>query len=606
MENGLFGLAILLATPRRPAKRDRMKLLRVLLAGCLAGCASGVAQSTPGAEAATLILHNGRVWTVDASHPEAQAVAVRGETIVKVGGNAEVLALRGDGTKVIDLNGRLVLPGFNDAHTHFENAVNWFFQVMVMAVNTEEDLLAQLRAATKRVPAGMWITGGDWSTFAWQAAQKTNPTGWSAFAPDLAAIDAVTPDHPVLLRRFDHRYFINSAGMKLAHIGDRTTSAIQADRDPATGRPTGLLSPAVGEQIEKLLPPPTRALKLIGARGVLRELNAAGLTSIHDIARFDEISQRQTFPTFVERSYTDAGIFRDLKARGELTVRVHALTPLETWAELASIGVTPQSGDTLLNFGTLKDFVDGSLMFAPLEGRTGNFTFRFKGEVAMQRNITAADRAGFDLGIHVIGDRALHVLLNWYENAIAANGPRERRFRLIHAWYGTPADLARAGRLGLAADVTPHQLLDQDLPALEYKLGPERAKTAFAWRTMIERGVRINIVSDLPGLFNRTAISPFNPLENMYSAITRRNPHRPGDPAWHPEQALTLPEAIQAYTANPAFSSREEKLKGTITPGKLADLVVLSQDILKLPPEGLLQTRVDYTILGGQIVYPAK
>jgi len=581
-----------------------MKLMRIILAGWVAGGCSGAAQPSTGTEAATLILHNGRIWTVDDECPEAQAVAVRGETIVKVGGNAEVLALQGEGTRIVDLRGRLVVPGFNDAHTHFENAVNWFFQVMVMAVNTQEDLLIQLRAAAARVPPGMWITGGDWSTFAWQAAQKTNPTGWSAFVPDLAAVDAVTPNHPVLLRRFDHRYFINTAGMRLAGITE--TADAGYERDPGTGRLTGLLSPAAGEQVEKLLPPPTRALKLIGARGVLRALNSVGLTSIHDIARLDEISQRQTFPTFVERSYTDIGIYRDLKSRGELTVRVHALTALETWAELASIGVTPRSGDRLLNFGTLKDFVDGSLMFAPLDGKTGNFTFRFKGVEAMLRNITAADHAGFDVGIHVIGDRALHLLLDWYEQAMAANGPRDRRFRLIHVWYATPEDLARAGRLGLTADVTPHQLLEQDLAALAQKLGPERAKTAFAWRTMIERGMRLNIVSDLPGLFNKTSLSPYNPLENMYAAITRRHPARPGDPAWHPEQGLTIQEAIKAYTTNPAYASREENLKGTITAGKLADLVVLSQDILRLPPESLLQTHVDYTILGGRIVHPVE
>ncbi len=577
-----------------------MKLLPLLLAGWLSGCVATAA------ETATLILHNGRIWTVDDAHPEAQAVAVQGDKIVRVGSNAEVLALRGAGTRVIDLHGRLVVPGFNDAHTHFESAVNWFFQVMIMAVNTQEDLLVQLRAATARVPTGLWITGGDWSTFAWQAAQKANPTGWSAFTPDLATIDAVTPAHPVLLRRFDHRYFINSAGMRLAGISAAVSTGAGYERDPTTGQLTGMLSPAAGEQVEKLLPPPTRALKLIGACGMLRQLNAVGLTSIHDIARFDEISQRQTFPTFVERSYTDIGIYRDLKARGELTVRVHALTPLETWSELAGIGVTPHSGDALLSFGTLKEFIDGTLMFAPLEGKTGTFTFRFKGEEAMQRNITAADRAGFDLGVHVIGDRGLHFLLDWYEQAIATNGPRERRFRMIHAWYATPEDLARAGRLRLIADVTPHQLLDQDLAALERNLGPERAKTAFAWRTMIERGVRVSLVSDLPGLFNKTAVSPFDPLENMYAAVTRRHPARPGDPAWHPEQALTLPEAIKAYTANPAYASREENLKGTITAGKLADLVVLSQDILRLPPEELLKTHVDYTILGGRIVYSVE
>jgi len=580
-------------------------LIRTAIGLCLSALAVR-AQSTPPDLPADLILHHAKVWTVDEHQPLVQAVAIRGDTIVQVGSDAEVLTLRGPTTQVIDLQGRLVLPGFNDAHTHFGNAVRWFFQVMVMAVNDQADLVQQLRAGAARVPAGLWITGGDWSTFAWQAAQKKGVPGWQAFVPDLAAVDAVTPDHPVLLRRFDHRYFINTAGMRLAGITENGATGPGYERDAATGRLTGMLGSVTGEQVEKLLPPPTRALELIGARGVLRDLNRVGITSIHDIARFDEISQRHIFPTYIERSYTEIGIYRDLKQRGGLTVRVHALTPLETWADLSEFGIKPGSGDELLNFGTLKEFVDGSLMFAPLDGKSGNFTFRFKGEEAMQRNITAADRAGWDLGIHVIGDKALHLLLGWYEAAIAANGPRDRRFRMIHVWYATPEDLARAGRLGLTADVTPHQLLDQDPVALERALGSERAQTAFAWRTMIKCGVRVNIVSDLPGLFNRTSLSPFDPLENMYSAITRKDPSAPsGTPAWHPEQGLTITEAIQAYTLNPAYASREENRKGTITAGKLADLVVLSRDILTIPVEDLLKTRVDYTILGGRIVYQA-
>ncbi len=541
------------------------------------------------AEPADLILFNGKIWTVDARQPVAQAVAVSSTKIVKVGGDADVLALKGAATELIDLHGRLVVPGFNDAHTHFENAVGWFFQVMVMAVNDQAELVQQLRAAAARVPKGMWITGGDWGTFAWQVAQKKNLAGWQGLTPDLAAIDAVTPDHPVLLRRFDRRYFVNSAAMKLANVSE----------------PTGMLSATVGEQVEKLLPPATRAQKLIGARGVLRQLNEVGLTSIQDIARLDEISQRHTFQTFVERSYSDVGIYRDLQKRGELTVRVNALTPLETWTDLADFNIRPGTGDEFLRFTTLKDFVDGSLMYAPLDGKSGNFTFRFKGEEAMQRNIIAADRTGFDLGVHVIGDKALHLLLNWYENAMTANGPRDRRFRIIHAWYATPDDLARAGRLGLTADVTPKQLLEQDLSALEHDLGPERVKTAFAWRTMIERGVRVNIVSDFPGLFNKTSISPFDPLKNIFSAVTRKDSDHPEMSSWHPEQALTVAEAIQAYTLNPAYVSREEERKGTITAGKLADLVVLTRDILTIHPEEILATKITYTILGGKIIYRA-
>ena len=578
--------------------------LRALLVLVLFATGLGAATAT---EPPDLILCHGKVWTVDTRLPVAEAVAVRGTRIVKVGSDRDVLALRGPATEVIDLHGRLVLPGFNDAHTHFENACDWFFQAQLMDVHDEAGLLARLRPAVARVPKGMWITGGDWGAFAYWAAQKKGAEKFSSFEPSLAAVDAVAPDHPVLLRRYEKNYFANSRALALAGIrqGAPDPQGGRYGRD-AAGKLNGMLYGGAGEQVEKLLPPPSRAQKLIGARGVLAALNRVGLTSIHDIARLAEISQEKLYRTYIERSYTDTGIFNDLRARGELTVRVQTMLPLAAWADLAGRGIRPGGGDEFIRYGVLKDFVDGSLMFAPLNpasADTGSFTFRFESEAAMVGNITAADRAGFDVGIHVIGDKGLHSLLNWYESAIAANGPRDRRFRLIHVWYAAAADLARAGRMGLIADVTPHQLLGQDLAALERNLGPDRAKTAFAWRTMVDAGVRVSLVSDLPGLFNKTDISPFDPLENIFSAVTRRDhPGVPG-PGWHPEQALTIAEAIQAYTLNPAYASREENLKGSVTEGKLADLVIVSRDILTLPPEELPTAKVDATFLGGKKVF---
>lgn len=574
---------------------------------------SGRAQTTPPTAPADLILHHGKVWTVDKRQPVAEAVAVRGDRIIKVGTDAEVLALRATSTRVIDLEGRLVLPGFNDAHTHFENAVDWFFQVMVMAVNEQADLLRQLRAAAARVPSGMWITGGDWSSFAWWAAQKRGEPAPQSFKPDLAAVDAITPDHPVVLRRYDRSYFANSQALQIAGLRADTPDPAggRYEHDPATGRLTGMLYGTAGEQMERLLPPPTRAQKLRGARGVVQELNRLGITSISDIARIEDVSQDQLYRTYVERSHTDVRIFEELRRQGALSIRVNAMLPLPAWAALAGHGIRPGSGDDFLRYGTLKDFVDGpALMFAPMTdaagGYAGSFTFRFIDEATMQRNIVQADAAGFDLGLHVLGDRGLHHLLDWYEAAQRANGPRDRRFRLIHAWHATPEDLARAGRLHMISDITPRQLLGSDPAALERSLGPVRAKTAFAWRTMIEQGVRLSIGSDLPGLFNRTESACFAPLENLFSVVTRKYPMSATGAAWHPEQCLTIQEAIQAYTLNPAYASHEENLKGTITEGKLADLVVLSQDILSLPPDELLKTRVDCTIVGGRVVYTAK
>ena len=571
----------------------RTLLTAIVWAGCLS------------AQPADLILVNGKVHTVDPSVPAAEAVAIRGDTIVRVGSTTRVLALRGPATRVIDLAGRGVLPGFNDAHTHFENATQWFFEVRLIDTRDEKELLRRLAEAVRRVPRGMWITATDWGAMPSWAAEKRG----TALAPptvSLAAVDALAPDHPVFLRRHDRAYFANTLALKLAGLGPLTTNpgGGRYERD-AAGTLTGMLFGTAGENLEKQLPPVTRAQKQIGALGVMRELNRLGITSIQDIARDDAVTQERTFPVFVERSHSDVAIFRALKDAGQLGVRVYAFMPLQSWQGLRSHGVTPGGGDDWLRYGALKDYLDGSYMLEPFSDNprnSGYWTFRFGGEDVTRRNLLESDRDGFDAGIHVTGDRALHSLLDWYEEVARINPPRDRRNRLIHAWYATPEDLARAGRMKLLVDITPDHLL-ADIPGTDQTVGPERAKYAFAWRTLLDAGARISIGSDMPGLFNKQHVAALDPLENLYMAVTRRFTDGKPTAGWHPEQALTLAEAVQAYTLNPAFASREENRKGSITEGKLADLVILSRDIFNGSPVALLQTHVDLTILGGHVVF---
>lgn len=594
----------------RPLFPKPRALIRTAVAA-LALANAGALAAAP----ADLILRNGKVWTVEAKQPVAQAVAVAGNRIVKVGSDAEVLALRGANTRAIDLGGRLVLPGFNDAHTHFENAADWYFQVRLIDVNSPELLLQRLAEVAARVPAGIWITGGDWSDFA--AGAKAKDGGFTSFEPDLAAVDALTPNHPVLLRRYDRAWFANSKALQLARLTAKTPDPRNGKygRDPKTGALTGMLYGSAGEALEKLMTPATREQKLIGARGVEAQLNAVGITSIADIARDDEISQRHIYPTYVERSYSDRRIFEELKKRGQLSLRVYAFLPLDYWNELADVGIRPGSGDALVRYGALKAFGDAGLMFEPLKdtmGLPGDWAYRFMGEETIAKRIIDADRAGYDVGTHIIGDKAIHELVGWYADAATTNGeprrPRERRHRLIHAWYPAPADLKHAGQLHLIADITPdHMMRDPD--KLEAILGAERAKFAFAWRTMIDDGLRLNIVSDLPGPFNKASLATYDPLRNIYMAVTRRDATQSNAASgkngkvFHPEQAITVEEAIAAYTINPAWSSHEEDIKGSIAAGKLADLVVLSDDILSGPPEKLLTAKVNYTIFDGKVVY---
>jgi predicted amidohydrolase YtcJ len=557
------------------------------LVACLIAASPAV-----GADAADLILYDGVVRTMDETRPAAEAVAVRGSRIVKVGSSREALALKGPATEIIDLRRRLLLPGFNDAHTHFENGVDWFFQVRLTDVKDEREMLQRLRQAVARVPKGIWITGGDWS---------------ARFQPNLAAVDAVSPDHPVLFHRQDGICLVNSHALRLARLTKATPDPPRGhyDRDPATGELTGILLGTAGERIERIMPPMSHVQKLIGARGVLQELNAYGITSIQDIARVDEISRRQIFPTHVERSHSDLSLFVDLNKAGELTARVYAILPLAVWRDLWDYGIRPGGGDDMIRYGGLKFEADEGLMAAPFANRPGYFgqwSYRLVNEETLERNIVEADRAGFDPCIHVMGDQASRMVLDWFQEAIEKNGPRDRRLRLIHLWYTDPGDIRRAGRMGVVADITPYHLL-RDPGAVERLLGPERARAAHAWRSIVESGMTVNLVSDFPGTFDHTYISPVNPLENIYYAITRKNPAGGPPEPWHPEQTLTMRQALRAYTVNPAFAAHEEKLKGSITEGKLADLVVLSRDIVTAPPEALLSTRVVYTILGGKIVF---
>lgn len=578
----------------------------------LALLALGGSNGAHAAPSADIILYNGRIWTADDKQPEARAVAIAGNRIARVGSVRDVMSLRAANTKMIDVAGKLVVPGFIDAHTHFENATEWFYEVALGEVHDDDALAAELAQAVKRVPKGMWITGGEWDR---DAARKGAKGGaYTPFRPSLQRVDAVSPDHPVLLKRFDGAYFINSKGLEALHLGKLSPNPADGsfERDPKTGALTGMLLGHAGPRVELMLPPKSRAQTLIAARALMRDLNALGITGIHDIARVDAVSQTRLFHSAVERSFSDVTIFTDLKAANELTLRVHPLLALNSAPDLARYGIKPGSGDDWIRYGGLKLMIDGSQMDAPFSNNpperaafAGDFTFRVTTGEDLEREILAADALGYDIATHVLGDKAHRLLMNWYEKAEKTNPPRDRRERWIHAWYPAMAEIERAGRMHMIADITPQQMMD-DIDAVSAKLGPERTKTAYAWRTLLDHGVRLNIVSDWPGTFDKAHSSPVSPIENIYMAVARREAGSTRTDNRRLDQALTVEEALRAYTINPAFSSREEAIKGSIAEGKLADLVVLSRDILKGTTEDILKARVEQTILDGKVVYSAK
>ena len=379
------------------------------------------------------------------------------------------------------------------------------------------------------------------------------------------------------------------------------------ERD-AAGELAGTFHGRAGERLAELVPPANLETTLAGARVALADLATVGITSIHDIARLDAASQRRIFHTDVERSLTDLELFRELQRRDELTVRVYALLSLPAWRETVAAGIRPRTDEGWIRYGAMKAFIDGFLMDEPYANTPafkGDFTFRFTDERTIAADIAGADAAGFDAAVHTIGDKAHRLLLDWYEAAIKANAPRERRFRVIHAWYPSAREVGRIGRLGLLADITPQHLVN-DLLAVDRKLGPERAKTAHAWRSLRDAGARLEIVSDWPGSYNEQRATPLAPLENIALAMTRAGTDGAPAGGWHPREAFTVEEAIAAYTATPAYASYEEDRKGTLTEGKLADLVVLSRDIVRASAAEIRSARVDMTILGGRVIHSAE
>jgi predicted amidohydrolase YtcJ len=579
------------------------RLAHALLLVGVCSSTVAVAQTPP----ATLILRNADIWTVDDAQPTARALAIAGNRIVKVGNEGDVMALATPETRVLDLNDAFVLPGFTDTHTHFGSAVEKFFEVRLIDVNDEPLLLERLRAAAQDIPEDVWITGYDWSSAAASGARRREDISFKPFVPSLAAIDRVAPRHPVLLRRYDGVYFMNTRGFELARVNKVTPDPANGEyqRDPLTHELTGLLLGSAGPKMAEIMPPPSRARDLIGARAMLSELSRHGITSIHDIARVDEISQTKLYPVAIERSFTDLSIFKDLRARGELTVRVYPILTLANWRETVAYGITPGSGDDTIRYGALKVLVDSSYMSEPFANNSawsGGLSFRVLDEQTLSRDIVGADALGFDTAAHVTGDRAHRMVLDWYEDAIRTNPPRDRRFRLIHAWYPSRTEVERAGRIHAIADIQPHQLI-HELSDIEERLGPQRAAFSYPWRAMIEQGMHVTLGSDWPGSFDRKIEAPLNPLVNIYYAVTRQSLEGLPSGGFHKEQALTVDEAIRGYTIAGAFASRQEAIKGSITEGKLADLVVLSRNLRKIPARELPHVQVRYTIFDGRVVY---
>jgi predicted amidohydrolase YtcJ len=540
-------------------------------------CAAMSAQARP---AADLIITNARIWTVDKAHPQAEALAVIGERFVAVGSAAEVDAWHGPQTRVVDAQGKLLLPGFNDAHVHFVDGGDHLQQVQLKDAASQQEFARRIGERAKKTPKGEWITGGDWDE------QKWSPPN----LPTKELVDPFTPDTPVWVNRYDgHESLANSLTLKLAKIDAKTPDPPggQIVRD-AHGNPTGVLRDAAQDLVFKVMPPMSPARRMRAIHQAMEHAASLGVTSVQDM----------------NPSYDDVKAYSALEETGQLTLRIYA-APLETqWKDQAKIGIRRAFGSALLRLGAVKGYADGSLgsetayFFEPYTDDPkshGLLSDEMHPPSAMQQRLQGADAAGLQLCVHAIGDRGISMILDIFEHIEKANGRRDRRWRIEHSQHVAQKDFARYARLGVIASVQPYHAIDDGRWA-EKRIGADRIKRTYAFRTFLDNGVRLAFGTDW-------SVAPLSPMWSIYAAITRATLDGKTPDGWVPEQKLTVAEAVEAYTMGSAYAEFQDKEKGSITAGKLADFVVLSDDIFKIPPEQIKNVKVEATYLGGKLVY---
>jgi predicted amidohydrolase YtcJ len=566
-------------------KKTNFRLVVLPLALLLSGLhGASQAQSKP---AADLIITHANIWTVDPSHPSAQAVAVLRDRIVAVGSDAEIALWRGPQTRVIDAGGKLLLPGFNDAHVHFVSGGAQLDSVQLNDATSPEEFAHRIAERVKASPKGAWIQGGEWDETKWTPAQL----------PTKELIDPISSETPVFVVRYDgHMALGNSVALRLAGITARTPDppggVIVRD---SRGNPTGALKDAAQDIMFKVLPPMNRDQRLHAAQRALAHAASLGVTS----GQYMDDDDNET--------YDDLKVFSELHEQGKLTTRLYVAPSIVDWDDQAKIGVRHAFGSPDLRIGALKGYADGSLgsrtayFFEPFTDTPDNrglFSNEMQPPSAMRERILKADAAGLQLCIHAIGDQGISTILDFYSDAVKQNGPADRRFRIEHAQHMAVKDFDRFAQLGVIASVQPYHAIDDGRWA-EGRIGHDRASRTYAFRTFLNHGVRLAFGTDWP-------VAPLNPMLGLYAAVTRATLDGKNPGGWFPEQRLTVAEAVQAYTLGSAYAEFQENEKGSITSGKLADMVILSDDIFTIDPARIRDVKVLETFVGGNLTWDAE
>ena len=533
---------------------------------------------------ADLVLRNARIWTGEASMPWAQAVAIRGNRIVAVGENSRMSALVGERTEIIEASGKLALPGFNDAHTHFLSGSLGLFEVDLTGAKNLGEIRQRVHDYAREHPRQTWITGAGWE--------------YSVFPdkrlPTRADLDAAVADRPVYLRAYDgHTGWANSKALEMAGITAKSRFQGYGELvvDRRTGEPTGALKESAQGLVRAAIPAPSRETQLAALRAGLQLAASLGITSLQNASGNPE----------------ELRLYQELRDRGELTARVSmamSISQATSEGDLRKFAShLASSPGALLRTKAVKILLDGVIeshtaaMLEPYSDNAPTSGTPSMPANALNRLVAAADKMGLQIYIHAIGDRAVRMALDAYEAARKMNGAHDARFRIEHIETISASDIPRFAELGVIASMEPIHADPGTNDVWEPAVGPERAQRAFAWRALEKAGARLVFSSDWPATIS------VDPIRGIHNAVNRRTIDGLPPEGWIPEQRISVESAVRAYTQGGAFASFEENVKGTIAEGKLADIVLLSQDVFKIEPMQIYRTKVALTIFDGKVLH---
>jgi predicted amidohydrolase YtcJ len=569
-----------------------MKLAAVAVLLCtIAMAQSSTSTETPKAD---VIFRNANIYTglkdrstFGETQRRAEAMAVRGDRVLAIGGNGEIMKWKGTQTQVIDLHGQLVMPGFNDAHVHLAEAGFQKLSVNLVGVRSLDEFRQRIRERVMNAAPGEWITGGGWDETLWPV--KTPPSRWD--------VDEVSQGHPVFLQRVDgHIAVANTKALQLASVtvASRDPEGGKIDRDES-GTPSGILRETARDAVFAIIPKATHEKRRQGIMQALADAARWGITSAQD-----------------NSSWEDFQVYEELEREGQLTLRINEWLPFDASVDgLKAMRDSHPRSDNMLHTGMLKGFMDGSLgshtaaLLQPYADDPRNSGLpRYDAEKLNQMTEERLAE-GFQIGFHAIGDRGVQMALDAFagaEEAVREQAPKSSntnndfRLRIEHAQVTTPAEIQKFKNLKVIASMQPNHLLT-DMNWAQNRLGPERAAHSYAWAEFLSKGVALAFGTDYP-------VEPITPFRGLYAAVTRQS--EDGKKRYYPEQRLTIDQAIAAYTVGSAYAEFAEKEKGSLQPGMLADFVVLDRDITSIPAEKILDTKVLRTVVGGKTVYEAK